>query len=70
MLLRGAAAWLASSGPLALIPLFFQPSDDPAHLGQQQLNGGGRGHASPKTTKLYDRTADTITVDEIERIVI
>ena len=28
------------------------------------------GHASPKTTKLYDPTADTITVDEIERIVI
>ena len=27
-------------------------------------------HASPKTTKLYDRTADTVTVDEIERIVI
>ena len=26
--------------------------------------------ASPKTTKLYDRTADTVTVDEIERIVI
>ena len=28
------------------------------------------GHASPKTTKLYDRTVDTLTVDEIERIVI
>ena len=28
------------------------------------------GHASPKTTKLYDRTADTVTVDKIERIVI
>ena len=28
------------------------------------------GHASPKTTKLDDRTADAITVDEIERIVI
>ena len=28
------------------------------------------GHASPKTTKLYGRTADTVTVDEIERIVI
>ena len=28
------------------------------------------GHASPKTTKLYDRPADTITLDEIERIVI
>ena len=25
------------------------------------------GHASPKTTKLYDRTADTVTLDEIER---
>ena len=28
------------------------------------------GHASPKTTKLYDRTADTTKLDEIERIVI
>ena len=28
------------------------------------------GHASPKTTKLYDRTSNTVTVDEIERIVI
>ena len=28
------------------------------------------GHASPKTTRLYDRTADTVTVNEIERIVI
>ena len=28
------------------------------------------GHASPKTTKLYDRTAGAITRDEIERIVI
>ncbi len=28
------------------------------------------GHASPKTTKLYDRTSDAISLDEIERIVI
>ena len=28
------------------------------------------GHAAPKTTKLYDRPADAVTVDEIERIVI
>ena len=28
------------------------------------------GHASPKTTKLYDQRADTISLDEIERIVI
>ena len=28
------------------------------------------GHASLKTTKLYDRTADTISLDEIEGIII
>ena len=27
-------------------------------------------HESPKTTKLYDRTSDEITVDEVERIVV
>jgi hypothetical protein len=27
-------------------------------------------HKSPKTTKLYDRTSDQITLDEVERIVI
>jgi hypothetical protein len=27
-------------------------------------------HASSKTTKLYDRTSDQITLDEVERIVI
>lgn len=27
-------------------------------------------HASPKTTKLYDRTSDQITLDEVERIII
>jgi integrase/recombinase XerD len=27
-------------------------------------------HESPKTTKLYDRTNDQITLDEVERIVI
>lgn len=26
--------------------------------------------ASPKTTKLYDRTGDAITLDEVERIAI
>jgi hypothetical protein len=25
-------------------------------------------HESPRTTKLYDRTSDAITLDEIERI--
>jgi integrase/recombinase XerD len=39
------------------------------------LNGGSlenaqaiAAHESPRTTKLYDRTADEITLDEIERI--
>jgi integrase len=27
-------------------------------------------HASPRTTKLYDRTADVLTLEEIERIAI
>jgi integrase/recombinase XerD len=27
-------------------------------------------HESPRTTKLYDRTSDAITLDEIERIMI
>ena len=27
-------------------------------------------HASPRTTKLYDRSSDELTLDEIERIVI
>jgi len=27
-------------------------------------------HESPRTTKLYDRTDDTITLDEVEKIAI
>ena len=27
-------------------------------------------HESPRTTKLYDRTGDEITLDEVERIAI
>jgi integrase len=41
------------------------------------LNGGTleraqqiAAHESPRTTKLYDRTSDEITLDEIERITI
>jgi len=41
------------------------------------LNGGTiegaqaiAAHESPRTTKLYDRTADEITLDEVERIAI
>ena len=42
------------------------------------MSGGGQlehaqriaGHVSPETTKLYDRTSDAISLDEIERIVL
>jgi hypothetical protein len=41
------------------------------------LNGGSletaqaiADHESPRTTKLYDRTGDEITLDEVERIAI
>ncbi len=27
-------------------------------------------HSSPRTTKLYDRTQDEVTLDEVERIVL
>ena len=27
-------------------------------------------HASPRTTKLYDRTDDAVTLDEVERIIL
>jgi hypothetical protein len=37
------------------------------------LEAGGtleNAHESPRTTKLYDRTGDQITLDEVERIMI
>ena len=43
----------------------------PFERGDARAHAADRGgHALPKTTKLYDRTADTVTVDEIECIVI
>ena len=39
-------------------------------MGDARTRAADRRARLPKTTKLYDRTADTITVDEIERIVI
>ena len=44
---------------------------------QYLLNGGSlekaqlmAAHASPRTTKLYDRTQDEVTLDEVERIML
>jgi len=36
-------------------------------LGRHQQTAA---HESPRTTKLYDRTSDQITLDEIERIAV
>jgi hypothetical protein len=34
------------------------------------LHPRGEGRKSPRTTKLYDRTGDEITLEEVERITI
>ena len=46
-------------------------------MAMRLLNGGTlehaqriAAHASPRTTKLYDRTSDEVSLDEIERILI
>jgi len=47
-----------------------------AHIGRDSRIGVDRltqamaAHESPRTTKLYDRTGDEITLDEVERITI
>ena len=43
------------------------PAQDAATLEHAQQIAA---HESPRTTKLYDRTSDQITLDEIERIAI
>jgi hypothetical protein len=43
------------------------PLIDAATLENAQLMAA---HESPRTTKLYDRTGDEITLDEVERIAI
>jgi hypothetical protein len=62
-----------SSGALPTTRFVAKPGQDCSgrHYGwptgkAQQI----AGHESPKTTKLYDRTSDQITLDEIERIAI
>ena len=42
-----------------------QPATSSAALERAQAIAG---HESPRTTQLYDRTADDITVEDIERI--
>jgi len=41
-----------------------------AHGGTLEMAQAMAAHASPRTTKLYDRTDDAVTLDEIERIIL
>ena len=66
----------AAGGGAAVVDVLSHVRGEGGH-GALLSNGGTlehaqriAAHASPKTTKLYDRTADAITLDEIERIVI
>ena len=59
------------AGPV-LAPLV--PRGDGDHLLEQNVPlekaQAMAAHESPRTTKLYDRTSDAITLDEVERIMI
>jgi site-specific recombinase XerD len=66
---RATAAGIAAS----IGNCTFRPTGITTYL----LNGGALEHAqemaaheSPRTTKLYDRSGDQITLDEVERITI
>jgi hypothetical protein len=77
----GFAAVLLIVGSTGRNPV-ASPSRSPAPTAQaptvhslpdpQGLAGVARvaAHESPRTTKLYDRTGDEITLDEVERIAI
>ena len=69
----------------ALLARPTRPVSDQRHcvvlsstLSRDTIDAGGTlenaqlmaAHESPRTTKLYDRTGDEITLDEVERIVI
>jgi hypothetical protein len=49
------------------MPIWKRPSSGSGTLEKAQQMAA---HESPKTTKLYDRTGDEITLDEVERIAI
>ena len=55
-----------------LLPYFpgYRNHGIPRERGNNEKAQAIACHESPKTTKLYDRTGDEITLDEVERIVI
>ena len=57
------AAWIEDFPGRATGITIFLENDGRLEHAQQMA-----GHESPRTTKLYDRTKDEITVSEVERI--
>lgn len=58
---------------MGISPHTFRATGITAHLensGTVENAQAIAAHESPRTTKLYDRTGDEITLDEIERIAI
>jgi hypothetical protein len=59
-------SWQESYGTLrtfvGLTPIYLENDGRLEHAQQMA------GHESPRTTKLYDRTKDEITLSEVERI--
>ena len=45
----------------------FRATGIAAYLGNDGTIANTQAHESPRTTKLYDRTSDEITLDEIGR---
>ncbi len=54
----------ASATPTCTRPITIYLKNDGRLEHAQQM----AGHESPRTTKLYDRTKDEITLSEVERI--
>ena len=60
-----SARWLPASWPL-----LTHPNRITAYLAAAREHAQSMAaHESPRTTKLYDRTKERLTQDEIERIV-
>jgi len=65
---ESSSRWLASLPIRLYCPLVDTRAW--ARIMDGSLSRRGAGRESPRTTKLYDRTGDEMTLDEVERITI
>jgi integrase/recombinase XerD len=66
---RSARSWLDYSG-IHLLHTFRAITAYLENGGTLEKAQAIAAHESPRTTKLYDRTSDVLTLEEIERIAI